>query len=650
MRSYIIAAILVICVFILPIMFQPVYASTDTIKLLDSYWGSGGTRVEACPGDMYLPFTVVLGSDYEESKVSNILAKLYLPDGFSSTYPSSPNLAEATYLGAVPPGGIFEITFYINIGADTRIGEYTAKLDLTYDEVGEQTRRQFFDVRINLMGKSKIIFEMYPNNVEPGRLTPILLKVKNIGEAAASDVRVQLSQISNYPSVSLIGDTYWILDKLEPGKAVELESAIYANQQVSDTTVLLQAQAVYRNTVGQIVTHSSVHGIQIVKTFTKDIDIKVWLSGYSLKPNSESVAELYIMNEGIESAYDIRLAFNPPASIQVLPVGEPTSWTFKKLDPKQTAVIKVKLAISSAISRSVTMLPLTIKYRDRNGNQDVEQSFIALFIGEEEPKSPNILLSTSSSITAGKVETIKIDILNNYRARLDKVVIIASPIETGLSVIGSNNWKIDKIDPAKTESINVSLFASPSLAGSPARLRMKIQYVTSDNGETINEEREVGFIIEGFINLRVYDLNVIFLAGSPMLTGNILNEGNVPALFTTVEFESPLTAPGQTIYIGDLNPNAPLPFNVKLINNLISDNIRLDGVIIIKYKDELRREHVYTQPVSLTITLPHLSEKEKPLISQEILNLIIVLVVIIAIVGSVAILLRRRRHGASRGH
>lgn len=629
---------------------QIVLASSNTIKLLDSYWGSSGVRVEASPGDMYLPFTVVLGSDYEESKVSNIRAQLYLPDGFSSTSPSSPMVAEATYLGYVMPGGVFEVTFYININEDTKVGEYKAKLDLIYDEVGEQARRQFFDVKINVMGKSKIIFDVTPNVVEPGKITQIILRVRNIGEAAATDVRVQLNQISNSIAVNLVGKTYWIIEKLGPGEIMELESELYANQQASDTTVLLQAQATYRNTVGQTVTHSSIHGIQIMKTPTKVIDIKVWLSEYSLKPNSEEVAELYVINTGKEPAYEVKLTFNPPSQIQVLPIGEPSSWTIRELKPQQMEIIKIKLAVSGTISKAVTMLPLTIEFKDKNDNEDFKQAFVSLFIGEEEPKSPNILLSTSSSIIAGKVETINIDILNNYRSRLDKVVIIASPIEAGLSVIGSNNWKIDKIEAGQTESISVSLFASPSLAGAPARLKMKIQYVTSDNGETINEEREVGFIIEGFINLRIYDLNVIFLSETPMLTGNILNEGNVPALFTTVELDSPLTIPGQTIYIGDLNPNAPLPFNVKLFKPT-SDNMKIEGTLVIRYKDELRREHVYTQPISLLVNVPQTPKKESLLDGQQVLIMIITVIISIIVIASVvATLKKRKRHGAARGH
>jgi hypothetical protein len=650
MRNNALPIVLIASILALTLMPLEVVASTDTVKLLDSYWGVGGTRVEASPGDMYLPFTVVLGSDYEDSKISNIRADLYLPDGFSSTYPSTPKVASATYLGIVPPGGVFELTFYINVEPGTKIGEYTAKLDLMYDEVGDQAQRQFFDVRINLMGKSKIIFEVTPNSVEPGKVSNIELRVRNTGEAPATDVRVQLSQASSLPAVSLIGKTYWIIERLGPGESIVLESAIYASQQAADTTILLQATATYRNTVGQLSTHSSVHGLQVVKTFTKDIDIKVWLSQYSLKPNSESTADLYIMNNGNEPAYDVRVMFNPPASIQVLPVGEPTSWTIEELKPKQSETIKVRLSVSGVVSKSVTMLPVTVKFRDKNDNLDAEQSFVALYIGEEEPKSPNILLSTTSSITAGKVETIKIDIMNNYRARLDKVVIIATPIEAGLSVIGSNNWKIDKIEASQTESINVSLFASPSLAGLPARLRMKIQYVTSDNGETINEERDVGFIIEGFINLRIYDVNVVFLAGAPMLTGNILNEGNVPALFTTLELDSPLAVPGQSIYIGDLNPNAPLPFTVRLIQPS-SDNTKLEGTLIIRYKDELRREHVFTQPVSVVINLPKSSEKESSLVSQQVLTILIAVVVAASIISCLAVYRRRRKsHGAAGGH
>jgi hypothetical protein len=112
----------------------------------------------------------------------------------------------------------------------------------------------------------------------------------------------------------------------------------------------------------------------------------------------------------------------------------------------------------------------------------------------------------------------------------------------------------------------------------------------------------------GEIEIAVNDLSVRYVGDVPNLTGNLLNQGNTNALFTTIELRSNATSPDQNSivpisytpqYLGDLEDNSPLPFSIPLAIGINDDNGNSSSLgagnypisLRITYSDELRNAH-----------------------------------------------------------
>ncbi|MBD0300443.1 MAG: hypothetical protein ICV82_09425, partial [Nitrososphaera sp.] len=118
----------------------------------------------------------------------------------------------------------------------------------------------------------------------------------------------------------------------------------------------------------------------------------------------------------------------------------------------------------------------------------------------------------------------------------------------------------------------------------------------------------MGGNVVGEIKIDINDLLIRYIGDVPNLTGNLLNQGNTKALFTTIELRSNSTSPDQSIlvpithtpqYLGDLEDNSPLPFNIPLAIGTNDDNSNSSGFgagnypvsLRITYSDELRNAH-----------------------------------------------------------
>jgi hypothetical protein len=154
--------------------------------------------------------------------------------------------------------------------------------------------------------------------------------------------------------------------------------------------------------------------------------------------------------------------------------------------------------------------------------------------------------------------------------------------------------------PESKLNLSTTVFASEDIIGKPIQFSVKIQYVSDEESKT--ETINLGSYVDGEITVKVYDLDINIIGDRPNLVGNLLNEGNTVALFTTVEMiKSPFSeekslvenSPSQQ-YLGDLTENSPLPFSIPLmIKNSIKPGI-YPVYLRVSYRDNLRILHEIT--------------------------------------------------------
>lgn len=290
---------------------------------------------------------------------------------------------------------------------------------------------------------------------------------------------------------------------------------------------------------------------------------------------------------------------------------------------------------------------------------------------------------TFSAITASQIEDFQFEIANTGTTPVTNVVAtIESPSES-MMILGKSTWSIEKIDEDSQTQLSTKVYAADSLIGEPASFEVTVQY--SSNGNENSQTFKLGTYIGGEIALRVYDLTINYVGTTPTLVGNILNEGNTAALFTTIELvpsstteqQSPFTSrannttggnnqfprsnanfsgqsppqPSQQ-YLGDLTANSPLPFSIPLgaLRSGGQQSAEFPVTLKITYKDNLRNEHEFTVSETAsaaqqsTITGFNAQARNQ---SQDVLGLPLIVWIGIAIAvaaGITAVIIKKRRN------
>ena len=201
--------------------------------------------------------------------------------------------------------------------------------------------------------------------------------------------------------------------------------------------------------------------------------------------------------------------------------------------------------------------------------------------------------NSSSQIAAGKFENFTFSVANMGTAPITNVVVrIQSPSDS-LKILGDSKWTIQRIEQDSQVDLTTTIYAAEALIGNPASLDVTVEY--SSSGQSNTETFTLGTYVAGEISIRAYEIEITYIGGTPNIVGNLLNEGNTVALFTTVELiraENLVSNLPPSQYLGDLEKNSPLPFSIPIAVDGNSGAGTYPVSLRITYKDNLRDLHI----------------------------------------------------------
>jgi ATP-dependent Zn protease len=158
--------------------------------------------------------------------------------------------------------------------------------------------------------------------------------------------------------------------------------------------------------------------------------------------------------------------------------------------------------------------------------------------------------------------------------------------------------------PQSNFPMSTTVYAADEVINTPTEFTINAEYI--ERGQSKTDTLNIGAYVDGQIRIRTYDLDINYVGGAPNLVGNLLNEGNTVALFTTIELFNPagntdssqsnmnkslVTGQSQQQYLGDLSENSPLPFSIPLDldSDLPAGNYPIN--LNVTYSDNLRMVH-----------------------------------------------------------
>ncbi|MCZ6724826.1 MAG: hypothetical protein O6846_01185 [Thaumarchaeota archaeon] len=190
-----------------------------------------------------------------------------------------------------------------------------------------------------------------------------------------------------------------------------------------------------------------------------------------------------------------------------------------------------------------------------------------------------------------------------------RVATTGSGTTTNISPTGGNQKQFFRIiGPGESVLFPVEITIDPSVAESSMTAVLSLRY-TDVTGTAMQENHNLGLVTTGAISMILQDAAMTPRAGFPganvSLSGTILNQGNEPALYTSISLrggdvvQAVRRGPPSDQYIGQIDPNTPLPFS---LNFRINPDIT-PGRHQITLVMEFQTNYLITQTLEEDITI-----------------------------------------------
>lgn len=338
-----------------------------------------------------------------------------------------------------------------------------------------------------------------------------------------------------------------------------------------------------------------------------------------------------------------------PATQQasIISLGQKT-FELGAIPPGGSATINPTIYAGNSAGESLQAMSLQIGYGNAYGvrkNATVPVGLVVL------PDTASSLLNvvpageSSSVITAGKITDLNVNLMNNDGQQLDNVIVSIRSQSDSIKILGNTSWTVGNVAPHSSTQLSTRVFASKDMIGKATTFTYTVQHLSAGQPEI--ETFSLGSYVDGEIKVRAYDLAVSYIGGVPNISGNLLNEGNTIALFTTIEVVSAdglvTNLPPQQ-YLGDLTENSPLPFSIPIDIKEGTGAGTYPIELKVEYKDSLKQLQTFNVKTNATFTpeaKPEAGAQQGPATNPAMIG--IIAAVVVAIVIAVIFLRRRRK-------
>ena len=613
--------------------FLEAYWTNKPITSSQSQRENNSIKVEVGPGEGPSTLAVVLVNT-GRSEITGITGDLTLPEGFKAIRGEndvkSENVSVASYNSIVKPGDSFPLYFTFGVLNDTKVGPYYGSMKITYSKVLE-TGQIVSNITVPFRVPGKVILDVILQKQNLITNTPNYLPILlyNKGSADANGVIVTITNISG--GTTTIGNKD--LNNNNNKNIIIDNPILYNNSETNNNN---------NNNLGN--------------------------SNYTISNTSTNTTKSILTKPTSQKE-----SYGRPLDIQA------TTFNVERILANNTALIIPVIYPGYSTGGTIQNMKLTIDYNDPYGNKKNLETSVGLIISPNPPESVvsidearNILDTNNTNtntdritsdttktdtlmLRAGMIESAKIIVSNNGNEELKNVVFSLKSESDSVKLLGDTRWTLNSIEPFSKTELLTQIFSSEEVISKPISFTLDAEYISG--GKSKRDSLSIGAYIQGQITIRTYDVSIENIGGVLNLVGNLLNEGNTVALFTTIEIinnnevSSKLTSdssqsgnlikqlPLQSLpapqYLGDLTENSPLPFSIPIDIKSNTENGKYMTNLKINYKDDLRTEHdlvlsetVYYQPVEMDQTNASDNSSSSSILGFTISNFMTTIIVI----------------------
>ena len=355
-----------------------------------------------------------------------------------------------------------------------------------------------------------------------------------------------------------------------------------------------------------------------------------------LQPASNNDVAIQISNLGSAPINNVEVSVIPSANYTSGIVVDQNHWNVGSVKAGSSNTFSFKAFIPQTIAGQLIHPQFSVKYFDGQGNQISTTKIVDFIVA---PSTSSLVgISSPAYLYTAVMQNMTIQIENLSPSKISNVGITISPNSDGLKILKDNKWFVKEINPFDSAILNIPVFADKSMEGQAVNYVVNMQY--TKDGSTVIEKQTFANYIRGVIDISVHDIGVSEIAGKKMIIGNVLNQGNIKAQFGQVNV-IPLDSPifkRSSQYIGDIDIDAPVPFNIPINSDTppVGDQ---KVQVTLTWKDTLLQQHTITEIDTVSFGTPKVSSDN----SNSSQLQIVILVAIAAGIGGIVFKVRKKK-------
>jgi hypothetical protein len=637
-------------------------------QVISSHWGNASSNAEAGPGDQDVPLTITLQYLYPYEALYAQL-DILLPNGLSTT--SSPltgqaaNNATIYYANSLQKGQVFQVETFLNLAKNASLGEYSFPTTILWSAVltnstvePEVSLEQFTTLGIGVQGDTKLAFSTSQIALTPGQVNNITFTLENSGSGNASNIETTISS-SNAQQVSVLNQ-FPQVSSLTAGQSTTGSIELFVSSSAAGSSVSLTISTSYLDAYNNQQSKTETLGL-FVSTSSSTSQLVIRSNQNSLTPGQINNVTLVASNEGSQLLEDI--ATQVSSSSQAVSVlSQPD--VVQSLSPGSSATMDIGLFVSATSSNTAVTLSITSTYTviGPNDTGSTAQN-VGLYVSSQAGSAGNTSLSVTTlkyQLLTGVPSEVSFAIRNTGSSPIFDPTFDLT-VSSPLVIMSNSTYSLNngEIAAGQNQTYEASISSSPSATAGVYDGNLMVSY-TNQYGISNSQTIQVGFVLTGTIELIIQDETVSQATGNLTVSGSLLDEGTASAYYASLTGSTNSTtrgAAGPADYIGEVDPNTPVPFSTTIPYTLRASSEKLEVVLELTYKNSFGNNQVSTFNTTTTVTanagsitspVTTTNNSDVALV-QAALYVIIAVVVVAAVVGIVVVRRKRRQMRVDSG-
>jgi hypothetical protein len=649
-------------------MIESAQTEAQGFQVIGAHWGNATTNVGAGPGEEDVPLTISLQYLYPYEALDAQL-DILLPGGFSTT--SSPLTSQAAnnatiyYPNSLQKGQVFEVETFLNLASNLSLSSYSFPTTILWSAIltnssnaPEVSLEQFTRVGIGVLGDTKLDFSTSQIALTPGQVNNITFTLANSGSGNATNIATTISS-GNSQQVSVLNQ-FPAVSSLSSGQSQTGSVELFVASSAAGASVSLTITLSYLDAYNNQQSNSQNLGL-FVSTSSATSQLVFQSNKNSLTPGQINNVTLLATNEGTQSLENI--ATQVTSSSQAVSVlSQPD--VISSLSPGSSASLGIGLFVSATSSNTAVTLAIASTFTVIGPNNTGSSSQnLGLYVSSQAGSSGNSSLTVTTlanQLLTGMTSQAVFSVKNIGSAPIFDPTFDLS-VSSPLVVMSNSTYSLNdgEIAAGQSQIYEAGIASSPSATAGVYDGSLLVSY-TNQYGISNSQTIQVGFVLTGTIESIIQDETVSQGTGNLTVSGSLLDEGTASAYYATITGASNSSSKGNVgpaDYIGEIDPNTPVPFSTTVPYALRGSSEKLNVMLELTYKNSFGADQEATFNTTTTVSTSALappttvstgSGSDVALV-QVALYVIVAVVVVAAVIGVIVVRRKRREMRVESG-